>query len=64
MNDKLRFGLVVLVGSGWLFNLVIPAFVSSYDSNLAANGPLLLVLGSLFATRTKPEKGSPADERA
>lgn len=53
MNDKLRLGLTVVVGAGWLFNLVIPAFVTSYDSNLAANGPLLLVLGSLFATRKR-----------
>lgn len=51
MNDRLRLGMTVLVGAGWLFNLVAPAFFPSYHSNLAANGPLLLILGSLFATR-------------
>lgn len=57
VNDKMRFFLIVVVSLGWVFNLVAPAFVSSYDSNLAANGPLLLILGSLFATR-KPGKKS------
>ena len=51
MNDKIRLALVVIVSAGWVFNLVAPAFVDSYDSNLAANGPLLLILGSLFTSR-------------
>lgn len=53
MNDRIRLGMIVLVGSGWLFNLIVPAFVPSYESNLAANGPLLLVLGAVFATKKK-----------
>ena len=63
MNDKVRLGLVILVSMGWLFNLVAPAFVTSYDSNLAANGPLLLILGSLFTSR-KPrlERKEPGND--
>jgi hypothetical protein len=53
VNEHLRLGLAILVGTGWAFNLVAPAFSSHYDSNLAANAPLLLILGSLFATRKK-----------
>lgn len=55
MNDKIRLGLTVLVGFGWLFDLTAPAYIPGYERNLAANGPLLLVLGSLFATRKKKE---------
>lgn len=53
MNESLKNGFAILVGAGWLFNLVAPAFVSSYSSNLAANAPLMLVLGALFATRKR-----------
>lgn len=50
---NVRAALVALVGAGWLFNLVAPAFIPTYDSNLAANAPLMLILGSLFATRKR-----------
>lgn len=57
MNDsRLCTYLVVLVSTGWLINLVAPIFIESYDSGLAANGPLLLVLGSLFATRKRGDR--------
>lgn len=56
MDSKIRLGLVVLVGVGWLFNLVAPAFAPTYDSNLAANGPLLLILGSLFVAPKRKGK--------
>jgi hypothetical protein len=62
MNDHLRLGLTILVGIGWMFNLVAPAFLPSYDSNLAANGPLLLILGSLFATRRSSDKSEEKDK--
>lgn len=48
---RMKTVLVALVAAGWLFNLVAPAFVPSYDSNLAANAPLMLILGAMFATR-------------
>lgn len=48
---RMKSVLIVLVAAGWLFNLVAPAFVTSYDSNLAANAPLMLILGAMFATR-------------
>lgn len=48
---RMKSALVVLVAAGWLFNLVAPAFIPSYDSNLAANAPLMLILGAMFATR-------------
>jgi hypothetical protein len=53
LNDRIRLGLTILVGAGWLFDLTAPAYIPGYERNLAANGPLLLVLGSLFATRKK-----------
>lgn len=53
MSDRIRLSLVILVGLGWLFNLIVPAFVESYENNLAANGPLLLILGALFTDRKK-----------
>lgn len=48
MTENLRLWLAVLVGAGWLVNLLGPLFVHSYSTNLAANAPLLLILGSLF----------------
>ena len=51
LNDRLRTFLVITVGLGWVFNLVAPSIVDSYDGSLAANGPLLLILGSLFAVK-------------
>lgn len=53
---RLRAFLIIVVSMGWLWNLIAPTFVSSYDSSLAANGPLLLILGSLFATRKNGKK--------
>lgn len=53
MSESIKTGFAILVGAGWLFNLVAPAFVQSYDSNLAANAPLMLILGAMFATRKK-----------
>lgn len=53
MNEPFRIGFSILVGVGWLFNLVAPAFIANYHSNLAANAPLMLILGALFATRTR-----------
>lgn len=53
MNERLKTGFAVLVGSGWLFNLVAPAFFPSYHSSLSANAPLMLVLGAIFATRKR-----------
>lgn len=50
-TSRLRTFLIFVVSVGWLFNLAAPAFSDSYSSDLAANGPLLLILGSLFATR-------------
>lgn len=55
MNDKLRSGFAVLVGVGWLFNLVAPVFVSNYEPNLTVNAPLMLILGSLYATRRRDD---------
>lgn len=55
MSDKVRTIVLFLVTGGWLFNLVAPVFVHSYTSSLAANAPLMLVLGALYATKgTKP----------
>lgn len=45
----------ILVTVGWLFNLVAPAFISSYSSSLAVNAPMMLVMGAIFAT--KPGNG-------
>jgi hypothetical protein len=53
VNEHIKTGFAILVGAGWLFNLIAPVFVHSYDSSLAANAPLMLVLGALFATRNK-----------
>lgn len=50
---RARTSLIWLVSAGWLFNLVAPVFSETYEPRLDANGPLLLVLGSLFVTRRK-----------
>ena len=55
MNERLRAGFAILVGAGWLFNLTAPAFLAGYQSNLAANAPLMLILGSLYATRKRSD---------
>jgi hypothetical protein len=62
MNDNIRYALVAIVGGGWLFNLIAPAFIESYDNNLAANGPLLLILGSLFTSKPKKTGSDSGDE--
>lgn len=59
MNSPLKTGFAILVGAGWLFNLVAPAIFPTYQSNLAANAPLMLVLGAIFATR---KRGSGDDD--
>lgn len=53
MNEKLRVGFSVAVGVGWIFNLVAPVLFSGYQSSLAVNAPLLIILGSLFTAGTK-----------
>lgn len=53
MNERLKNGFALLVGAGWLFNLVAPAFLRTYHSNLAVNAPMLLVLGALWSTKRK-----------
>lgn len=50
----LRLWISGIVSMGWLFNLVAPAF-SDYQSNLVANGPMLLVIAAVFPR--KKEKG-------
>ncbi len=51
----LRLWLCAIVTVGWLFNLVAPAF-SDYQSNLVANGPMLLVIAAVFPPRRKETK--------
>ena len=53
MNERLRAGFAILVGAGWLFNLIAPPFLAGDQRNLAANAPLMLILGSLYATRRR-----------
>lgn len=53
VTDGMRTTLVVLAGAGWLFNLIAPAFVPTYEASLAAQAPLMLILGALFATRNR-----------
>lgn len=48
-NDPVRTGLAVLVGAGWAFNLIAPAIFHGYQSSLAVNGPLMLVLGAVYS---------------
>ncbi len=52
-NDRARAYMIFIVSTGWMINLVAPVFVDSYDNSLAANGPLLLILGSLFAAKRR-----------
>lgn len=56
-NDRIKTALVSLVGAGWAFNLVAPAVIHSYHSNLAANAPLMLILGAYFTTKIKDKTG-------
>lgn len=58
MDRILRLWICSIVTLGWLFNLMAPAF-SDYESNLVANGPMLLVIGALF-----PRRAPAADEEA
>lgn len=53
MTERLRLILACLVGTGWLINLLAPIVVHTYSTNLAANAPLLLILGSLFQSGRK-----------
>lgn len=57
MTEQLRLVLAVLVGVGWLVNLLAPIVVHSYSTSLAANAPLLLILGSLFQSSRKSKGG-------
>lgn len=53
--NRARLGLIWVVSAGWLFNLVAPVFSDTYEPKLEVNGPMLLLLGSLFATRKRDE---------
>lgn len=53
MTENLRLVLAVVVGTGWLVNLLAPIVVHTYSTSLAANAPLLLILGSLFQSGRK-----------
>lgn len=53
VNQSLKTGFAILVGAGWLFNLVAPVFLSNYHNSLAVNAPMLLVLGALWSTGKK-----------
>lgn len=57
MSNGVKLAFCWIVGAGWLANLVagmIPAL--NYEPDLAANGPMLAVIGAVFAT-TKKKKG-------
>lgn len=52
----IRLILAVLVGVGWLVNLLAPIFVHSYSTSIAANAPLLLILGALFQSSRNKDR--------
>lgn len=52
MSERSKSLFCLLVGVGWLANLVagmIPPL--HYESSLVVNAPMMLVLGAVFATR-------------
>lgn len=58
MNDRLKTYMAVIVGTGWLFNLIAPAVWPAYAAannnfSLVINAPLMMILGSLFANRRR-----------
>lgn len=54
MSDRVKLGFCVLVGAGWLANLVAGMWPgSTYEPDLIAHAPMMLVLGAVFSTRKK-----------
>lgn len=54
--ERARTALIWIVAGGWLWNLVAPAFLSSYEPKLEASGPLLAIIGALFVTKKKKDE--------
>lgn len=54
MEDRIKLGFSVLIGVGWLANLIAGMWPgSTYEPDLIAHAPMMLVLGALFGTRRK-----------
>ncbi len=54
MEDNIKLGFCVLVGVGWLANLIAGMWPgSNYEPDLIAHAPMMLVLGAIFGTRRK-----------
>lgn len=56
MSDKVKLAFCWLVGIGWLANLTAGIAVPGYHPDLVVNGPMMLVLGAVFATRKKGKR--------
>lgn len=56
MSDKVKLAFCWLVGIGWLANLTAGIVVKGYHPDLVVNGPMMLVLGAVFATRKKGKR--------
>lgn len=60
MGERVKLAFCFLVGAGWLANLVAGIAVKGYHPDLIVNGPMMLVLGAVFATRKKKERTNDA----
>lgn len=56
MSDRVKLAFCWLVGLGWFANLAAGIAVPGYHPDLIVNGPMMLVLGAVFATRKKGKR--------
>lgn len=54
MSERTKLGFCWLVGAGWLANLVAGMWPgSTYEPDLIAHAPMMLVLGAVFGFAKK-----------
>ena len=57
MNDRVKLAFCWLVGTGWLASLIVGMIPAAhYNPPLAIHGPMMAVIGAVFATRKGDEK--------
>ena len=56
ISSKVRTAIISVVTAAWAVNFTAPFFISDYRPSEAVNGVFLLVVGALFATKTRGDK--------
>ena len=53
ISSRTRTAIISVVTAAWAVNFAAPFFISDYRPSEAVNGVFLLVVGALFAAKSK-----------